>query len=219
MLDAGKVVASLELNAEGYMRGMDDAVRAARSLSGSAVAASGDVRRLSAAMGTLRRAAKEGAQGAADAMSGMSAVGRAAVNGLIRGAAGRRGALVAAFRSLARSAVQAARAELGIASPSRVFARIGRYAADGFIQGVDAGAGGARASMQRLVSAGAFTSRSLTGAGASYPSSSVVNNNHYGAPVTVTFPGAVVRSDNDIRDLERRTQKIAQDLQYGLGAR
>jgi hypothetical protein len=45
----------------------------------------------------------------------------------------------------------------------------------------------------------------------------VVNNNHYGAPETVTFPGAVVRSDDDLRELERRTQKIAKDLQYGLG--
>ena len=218
MLDAGQVVASLELDAQNYMRGMDDAVRAARALSTSAADTSGDIRRLSAAMDALQRAATDGVSGAADALGALKTVGREAVNGLIQGAAGRRSALAAAFQSLARSAVQAARAELGIASPSRVFARIGRYAADGFAQGVDAGASGAQASMRRLVSTGALTPRSITGTDAARQTGGVVNN-HYGAPVTVTFPGAVVRNDNDLRELERRTQKIAKDLQYGLGAR
>ena len=46
-----------------------------------------------------------------------------------------------------------------------------------------------------------------------------VVNNHYAAPISVTFPGAVVRSDSDLMELERRTQRLTRDLQYGLGAR
>jgi hypothetical protein len=60
----------------------------------------------------------------------------------------------------------------------------------------------------------------ITGAGGTYQTNNVVNDNRrYAAPINVTFPGAVVRSDNDIREMDRRAQRMARDLQYGLGAR
>jgi len=219
MVDAGQVVASLELDAGGFLGGMEAAIRAAQALSGRAQGASIGIRQLSGAMGALSGAAQEGAGGAAEALQGLRSVGREAVTGMIAGAVSRRSALAAAFRSLARAAVQAARDELGIASPSKVFLEIGQHAAKGFQMGVDRGAPGARESMRRLVSAGAFTNTSAADSGGWTAGGSVVNNNHYAAPISVTFPGAVVRSDNDLRELERRTQRLARDLQYGLGAR
>jgi hypothetical protein len=137
---------------------------------------------------------------------------------MISGANSRRGALAAAFRALARAAVRAAESELGISSPSKVFQEIGANTARGFQLGVDRGASGAQASMRRLVALGAFAPSRTAGMGERVAGSSVVNN-HYAAPISVTFPGAVVRSDSDIRELERRTQRLARDLQYGLGAR
>ena len=159
--------------------------------------------------------AEAGAGTAVDALRGLGAAGREAVNGMIAGANSKRGALAAAFRSLARAAVKAARDELGIASPSKVFQEIGLNAAKGFQMGVDGGASGAQQAMRRLTAIGASSS---AGVPAGRAAAAGVVNNHYAAPVTVTFPGAVVRSDNDIREMDRRAQRLARDLQYGLGA-
>lgn len=153
---------------------------------------------------------------AAQALRNLEGVGRDAVNGLIAGAAARRSALVSSFKALARAAIEAARQELGIASPSKVFMEIGKNTAKGFQIGVDGGAEGARASMRRLTAAGALSSATWS---AAPPRAEGPVTNYYGAPITVTFPGAVVRSDADILELERRTQKVARDLMYGLGAR
>lgn len=216
MVDAGQVVASLELDASNFIGGMEAAIQAAQAMSGRARGAAVTVRQLSGAMDTLKTAAEVGAGGAAEALEGLRSAGREAVNGMIAGANARRGALTATFRSLARAAVQAARNELGIASPSKVFQEIGANAARGFQMGVDRGVPGAQESMRQLVKMGAFTPTAPavdTAAGAG------VVNNHYAAPISVTFPGAVVRSDSDLMELERRTQRLTRDLQYGLGAR
>ncbi len=215
-MDAGSVVASLELDAGDFLGGMEAAIKVAQALSGRAQGASAGIARLSGAMGALKGAAEAGAGGAIEALHGLNAAGREAVNGMIAGANSKRGALAAAFRSLARAAVKAARDELGIASPSRVFLEIGLNAAKGFQMGVDRGALGAQEAMRRLTAIGAYSSIGVPMGRAS--AASVVNN-HYAAPVSVTFPGAVVRSDNDIRELDRRAQRMARDLQYGLGAR
>lgn len=220
MMDAGRVVATLELDTQNYMRGVGDAIEAAGALGLRARGAADGVGTLSGAMAGLREAAQGGARGALDALDGLRAgavsAGRAAADGLIAGAGGRRSAVVAQFRSLARAAIQAARSELGIASPSKVFAEIGANAARGFELGIDRNMHGARESMRRLTALGAFTPRAVTGA---RQTGGVVNNHYNSAPISVTFPGAVVRNDGDLRALERDMQRIARDLQYGLGAR
>ena len=216
MMDAGTVIASLELDAGGFISGMEAAIEAAQALSGGARGASVGIARLSGAMGELKGAAEAGAGGATQALRGLNAAGREAVNGMIAGAVSRRGALAAAFRSLARAAVKAARDELGIASPSKVFREIGLNAAKGLQMGVERGAGGAQEALRRLAATGAF---SAAGVSAGRAAGGSVINNHYAAPISVTFPGAVVRSDNDIREMDRRAQRMARDLQYGLGAR
>lgn len=216
MVDAGRVVASLELDTTGFMGGIDEAIRAARALGSGAAAASGGVARLSGAMGVLKSAAEDGARGATDALSGLKTVGREAVNGLIAGALSRRGALIATFRALAGAAVRAARDELGIASPSKVFAEIGRHSVSGFVLGIDRGAEDARSAMRRLLNVGAATPNAAGVSG----SAGGVTHNHYAAPVSVTFPGEIhVSSDAELRAFERRQTKYARDLQYGLGVR
>ncbi len=61
--------------------------------------------------------------------------GSAMVQGLINGAEAKRGSLVAKFTSLAKAAIIAARSELQINSPSKVFAAIGAGTVEGLVQG------------------------------------------------------------------------------------
>jgi hypothetical protein len=71
--------------------------------------------------------------------------------GLVAGITGAVGAVITAVSDAVGSAVTAAKSVLGIASPSKVFAEIGGYTAEGFSAGVDAGAGEAQGSMAALV--------------------------------------------------------------------
>ena len=131
--------------------------------------------------------------------------GIAMVQGLIDGANSKKQSLITTFEGLMVAAIQAAKRKAGIASPSKVFRGIGQNIADAFSLGVDDRRLASQKTVEQLVGAP--------------KTASVVNNNHNAAPINITFPGAVVRSDNDIRELERRTQRLARDLQYGLGAR
>jgi len=157
------------------------------------------------------------AQGELDGMQGdAKTAGTNAIQGLTNGAEAKRTPLINEFKSLATAAYQAVKDVLHINSPSKVFREIGLNTAKGFQMGVEGGVAGARESMRRLVAVGAFAPSNVPVSG---QAGGGVVNNHYAAPVNITFPGAVVRSDSDIRELERRTQRIARDLQYGLGAR
>ncbi len=69
------------------------------------------------------------------------------INGILSGAAGVVGAVV----NVATGAITAAKNALGIASPSKVFAELGGYTAEGFAEGVDDGAGDAQAAMTAMV--------------------------------------------------------------------
>jgi hypothetical protein len=223
MIDAGRVIAALELDDSGFARGMDDAIRAAQALGGGAQVAASGVSALSKAMGDMKKTAQLSARGAKDALDSLAGAsaqaGGDAIDGLITGAEGRRGALVAKFKSLAAAAIQAAKAELGIASPSKVFAEIGANVAGSMATGIDKNRHIAQDAMRRLVATSALAPSAITGAGGVHPAGSIVSHNYNAAPVTVTFPGAVVRTDNDIRTLEKRMQRLARELNYGLGAR
>jgi len=80
-------------------------------------------------------------------------LGEAIVDGMIAGLLGGNVALAGAVRGLATSAISAAKKALGIASPSKVFAEIGGYTAEGFAAGVDAEAPAARQAVDELTSA------------------------------------------------------------------
>ncbi len=68
-------------------------------------------------------------------------------NGITNGVAG----VVSAMTGAVGSAIDAAKAKLGIASPSKVFAEIGGYTSEGFANGVDDGAGAAQDAMAAMV--------------------------------------------------------------------
>lgn len=80
------------------------------------------------------------------------AVGKAITDGLVEGITSVVPRLIAAVSSAVTAAIDTAKSLLGIASPSKVFAEIGGYTAEGFAGGVDSGAGEAQGSMAALVS-------------------------------------------------------------------
>jgi hypothetical protein len=78
-------------------------------------------------------------------------VGADLMAGLVTGIVNAVSSVVAAVTSAVSSAIDAAKAVLGIASPSKVFAEIGTNTVLGFTGAVDAGAGEAQGSMAALV--------------------------------------------------------------------
>ena len=106
----------------------------------------------------------------------MYEAGRAMVDGLVNGLTAGLGRLKDAIQGMGRSTVGWLKETLGIHSPSRVFATLGGYTAQGFAQGIEGGAGdvsgavgvmsGAAVGGLRAAGAGAG-SRSIGGAGIS----------------------------------------------------
>lgn len=73
------------------------------------------------------------------------------VRGLVQGIVSGTGAVVGAITGVANAAVSAAKSALGIASPSKVFAGIGDFTAQGFAEGVEDGAGEAQGALTDMV--------------------------------------------------------------------
>ncbi len=72
--------------------------------------------------------------------------------------------IIDAITGAVTSAIAAAKSLLGIASPSKVFAEIGGYTAEGFSDGVDSGAAAAQGSMANLVAPGPAVTAAAPGA-------------------------------------------------------
>ena len=81
--------------------------------------------------------ATSGVPQAMDASSAAAASGRDTASGWVSGFESRVGAMRAAARAAARSVTSAFNAALGIASPSKVFQRSGRFTGEGFILGYE----------------------------------------------------------------------------------
>ena len=90
----------------------------------------------------------------------LSLIGQNAVGGLITGADSRKQELIDAYAALGRSAAKAVRDELDIHSPSRVFAKIGIYSAEGMIAGLNARVRDVHAAMAQIADINAFSSKS-----------------------------------------------------------
>jgi hypothetical protein len=88
-------------------------------------------------------------------LQGLSIVqmGTDLIMGLVEGITAAAGAVLGAVTGVVGGAVDAAKSALGIASPSKVFAQIGGYTAEGMAQGVDAGAGAVQGSLESMVAA------------------------------------------------------------------
>lgn len=85
------------------------------------------------------------------ATQGWTTIGTAIVDGITSGITSGYERVTGAVRGLADNAITAARETLGIASPSRVFAEIGGYTAEGFERGVHGGTQGAQDAMAAMV--------------------------------------------------------------------
>lgn len=96
--------------------------------------------------------------------------GQDLIRGLTRGIMSAAGSVADAARSAVSSAISAAKSALGISSPSKVFAQIGRQTAAGLVMGMDGSRGAVRASGYALASAAIPGAAGLGGGG------STVNN-------------------------------------------
>ncbi|MCK2242317.1 MULTISPECIES: hypothetical protein [unclassified Crossiella] len=99
--------------------------------------------------GTIRRALGDAGRWLLD-------TGRDMVRGLIQGIGDMARWVYDKVRDLARGAVDAIKRFLGISSPSKVFARLGRFTAEGFADGMTAGIPLALAAAARLAEAAEF---------------------------------------------------------------
>lgn len=81
--------------------------------------------------------ATSGVPAAMDASSAAAASGRNTASGWVSGFESRVGAMRSAARAAARSVTSAFNSALGIASPSKVFQRSGRFTGEGFILGYE----------------------------------------------------------------------------------
>jgi hypothetical protein len=87
--------------------------------------------------------------------------------GLVAGITGAVGSVISAVSGAVTGAIDAAKSVLGIASPSKVFAEIGGYTAEGFTSGVDDGASAAQGSMAAMVDPAPAANSAGNAAGAS----------------------------------------------------
>lgn len=94
-----------------------------------------------------------GLKSAIDWLGGLSlsAIGDSLIQGLIDGILGGGAGVLKAITGIATGAIGAAKSLLGIASPSKVFAELGGYTAEGMSVGIDAGAADVQGSMESLV--------------------------------------------------------------------
>jgi len=101
-----------------------------------------------------------------------------AARGLIRGLQSQMGAIENVMTRIAKSMVAAIKRQLGIRSPSRVFAGLGGFVGEGFALGIDQSAGTVTKSLDALTALPAARSMGLTDALASR-APSATGDTHY----------------------------------------
>ena len=129
---------------EGYLRpgfeGVDwegFAARFAEALAQTGMQGAQALAATAPALGEAGRAATAEVPAAMDASSSAAGAGRSTANGWISGFESRVGAMRASARAAARSITSAFNGALGIASPSKVIRRSGRFSGEGFILGYE----------------------------------------------------------------------------------
>lgn len=135
-----------------------------------------------------------GAEAASNLISGL-------VGGIMSGA----GAVFDAIKGLASGAIGTLKAALGIASPSKIFAGLGDFTAQGFAAGVEGGTPAVQSSVEGMATGavGAAAGGGSRASGAGSKASVVI-------PLTVKGPPAYQAS---VRD---EYQRLAQTLESGL---
>lgn len=151
--------------------------------------------------------------------STLSSVGKQAMNGLRAGIIAGRYGVISAMRSAAKAAVKAAKAELDIHSPSRVFRdEVGVMTMKGFGEGIVSESKKQAATIRNAT-------RYLTGEAKSGSVTPVSTDNrktyNNDNSTTFSFAGASfnVRSDQDIHDLAVEIATLTRRSQRGKGVR
>lgn len=140
-----------------------------------------------------------------------SGFGADMMQGLANGITGAAGAVVAAVTGAAQGAINAARSALGIASPSKVFAEIGGYTAEGFAEGVDDGASKAQDAMAAMVEPPEAGSSSYSALGSTAAADASAKTG--GAPAAGSRGGKpAVHIENLYLGGSKATKKDAEDL-------
>ncbi|WP_406014322.1 phage tail tape measure protein [Streptomyces sp. NBC_00984] len=120
----------------------------AGSAAALANASASQVRQINSQQAALVKAADGAGKTAGDAMYGS---GIQAARGLVKGLQSQQKAIERQMLTIAKGMQKAIRQALGIHSPSRVMAAVGRYIPQGLVRGIDGGRGAVDASMAALV--------------------------------------------------------------------
>jgi hypothetical protein len=97
------------------------------------------------------------------------------VTGLANGITSGASAVLDAMTSTVTGAIDAAKGLLGIASPSKVFAELGGYTGQGFVEGVEDSSGDTQAAMESMVAPPEPSAPTSSGGGGTYTINITIN--------------------------------------------
>lgn len=157
-----------------------------------------------------------GGGGAADdARRGGEKIGRSLAQGTAVGITEHISEAALAARMLATRAKQAAERDLGVHSPSRVFAGIGKNVVRGFVQGIDTNAGTLEAAMSRVVTAGIPSVAGVRYSGATAGLAPRADVTAAATPGAAPLIGVANIQAHDYQDFERQIQQRKQRAALG----
>lgn len=195
---------SSDLIAQIASAGVDQGGATATALAGASKAQIAQINSLNT---TTNTAANNAGKAVADSMYG---TGIRAAQGLVKGLQSQEAAIAKQMAKIAKQMQATIKKELGIKSPSRVFAAIGKWIPRGLAAGVDDGTSHATSAMDRLaasvVGAGSFTGSGLALTGASSRGAAV----HH-TTVNVNVAGHVLT--------EKKLRDVVEKQMLRLGAR
>ncbi|MFJ3097345.1 phage tail tape measure protein [Streptomyces hydrogenans] len=178
-----------------------------------AAASSGQIKQINTTQEQLVTAATQAGTTAGDAMYG---AGIRAAQGLVEGLKAQQSAIEKQMVQIALGMQKAIKSALGIKSPSRVMAALGRFIPAGLVRGIEAGRPAVDASMSSLATPPVLPrmAGAGTGAGGGYAGRTG------GPPVVVEFKSSgTARGDYLVQELRAAVQRGGGDVQVVLGQR
>ena len=178
-----------------------------------ASASSGQIKQINATQAELVKAADKAGTAAGDAMYG---AGIRAAQGLVKGLQQEQATIERQMLQIATAMQKAIKHALGIKSPSRVMAAIGRFIPAGLVRGIDAGQSAVDASMSNLVKPPTPPALSSSYAGGTGGYAARAG----GPPVVIEFKSSgTPRGDYLVQELRAAVQRGGGDVQVVLGQR
>ncbi|MFG2277512.1 phage tail tape measure protein [Streptomyces asoensis] len=196
-----------DLIAQIAQAGVDQGSSAAAAL---ARASTSQVKAINSQQAALVSAAGKAGSTAGEAMYG---AGIQAAAGLVRGLQSQQKAIEAQMTRIARAMAKSIRAALGIKSPSRVMALVGRYTGQGLVKGLDSQQAAVTASMASLVNTPAPGEWAGAGAGARGAGARA-----QGAKVYTLRSDGSAHMDYVVGELRKRIDHLGGDVQFVLGS-